>query len=127
MRPWWALPGRLPLLPFAPAVVVLVGVGVAALMGVLGLLQLRRSSDEASLERAGALATVLAARVRGVPAEEREQALEGLARRTGADLALVNQQGGALVDTLGGSPSSSLLDLLVEREGFTDAPTGRSG
>jgi signal transduction histidine kinase len=120
-------PGALPLLPLAPAVVLVVGVAVAVSMGVLGLVQLRRTSDDGASDQAQALARVVATRVRIVPAEDREETIAQAARRTGADLLLVNQQGVVLTDTIvGHRPSVAPLDMLIARDGFTDTSTGRT-
>jgi signal transduction histidine kinase len=111
--------------PLAPAVVLLVGVGVAVVMVVFGLAQLRKTSDEGALERASVLARVLAARVRPAAAEDRVQVIEALARNARVDLLLANQQGEALAETIQGAAEEPLVDLLVERQGFAHIPTGR--
>lgn len=105
---------------------MLVGVGVAVVMVLFGLAQLRKTSDEGALERATVVARVLAARVRPVAAEDRSQVIEALARRTGVDLLLANQQGEVLAETIEGILEAETLDLLLARRGFVNAPTGRA-
>ncbi|MCS6898304.1 MAG: HAMP domain-containing sensor histidine kinase [Myxococcales bacterium] len=124
--PRYRLPaGKLPLRPLAPAVVLVVGVGVAVVMVLFGLAQLRRTSDEGALERALVLARVLAARLRPVAAEDREQVVETLARNARVDLILANQRGETLIETMQGTTEEPLLELLVEHQGFAHSPTGR--
>ena len=119
--------GALPLLPFAPSVVVVVGIAVAIAMGFFGVVELRRASDAGALEEARALASAVAARVRVVPAEDRDAVIEALARATGADLVLANQQGRVLVDTsVDALPGAPIVEMLVDGEGFAEASTGRA-
>lgn len=105
---------------------VLVGIGVALGMLLLGLVHLRRASDDEAIARASLLASALAARVRPVAAEDREVVIEALARRAAVDLILSNQQGQLLAETVRGPLDGSIRELLVTRRGFIGLPTGRA-
>src|SRR5262245_45077160 len=55
--------GNLPILPIAPAVVVLVGITTALVIAVLGISQLQATGDDAARLRVDALSATLAARL----------------------------------------------------------------
>jgi hypothetical protein len=76
----------LPLLPAAPLLVVIVGVAVAIAVTLVGLADLRRTSDDASSLRARVIANTLAARLRVTGSEDRMEVVQGAARRTYADI-----------------------------------------
>jgi signal transduction histidine kinase len=119
-------PGALPLTPFAPAIVVIVGVAVAVALGFFGLVALRRASDAGALEQARVLAGAMAARVRVVPNEDREAVVEHAARATATDAMLVDQIGRVVVDTsVDAAPETPVAEMLVVGEGFVQSSTGR--
>jgi signal transduction histidine kinase len=120
-------PGALPLVPFAPAIVVVVGIAVAVVMAAFGLVELRTSSDDAALAKAQALAAVMATRVRVIPAEDRDASMDRFAQRIGADLMLVDVQGTVLSDTaVGEPPVRPVVEMLLDERGFVDTATGRA-
>jgi signal transduction histidine kinase len=117
----------LPLVPLAPAVVVVVGTLLAVIIAVLGLADLRRTSDALALEKAEVIGQVIAARLQGQPPEDREIVMETLGARTGTELMFVDQQGRVLsTTTVGARPAKSAAEMLVDDTGVTDTSTGRS-
>jgi signal transduction histidine kinase len=124
------LPARrkqVPFLVLAPSLVVVVGVLSAVLMAALGTRELGRQSDEAAALRSKLLATTVAERLRATPEEDRSALVERAARRSGAELLLVEQNGSVLVDGSQGVQSrSQILDLLVHGDGETTTKVGRS-
>ena len=111
----------------APSLVVVVGVLSAVLMAVLGTRELGRQSDEAAALRARLLALTMSERLRATPVEDRGALVERAARRSGAELLLVEQTGDVLVDgTQGLQKRSQILSLLVSSEGETVTKLGRS-
>jgi signal transduction histidine kinase len=117
----------LPLVPLAPAVVVVVGTLLAVVIAVLGLADLRRTSDALALEKAEVMGQVIAARLQGQPPEDREIVMETLGARTGTELMFVDQQGKVLATTtVGARPAMSAAEMLVADTGVTDTSTGRS-
>jgi signal transduction histidine kinase len=124
------LPARrrqVPFLVLAPSLVVVVGVLSAVLMAVLGTRELGRQSDEAAALRARVLALTMSERLRATPEEDRSALVERAARRSGAELLLVQQTGDVLVDgTQGLLQRSQILRLLVSSEGETVTKLGRS-
>ena len=117
----------LPLVPLAPAAVVLVGTLLAIVVTVLGVADLRRTSDQQALEKARIVGGVIAARLQGQPPEEREQVLDKLGTRTGTELMLVDQLGRiVLTTTVGTPPDLSVVSMVARGNGVTDTSTGRS-
>jgi signal transduction histidine kinase len=118
---------QVPFLVLAPSLVVVVGVLSAILMASLGTRELRRQSDEAAALRARLLALTMSERLRATPEEDRSALVERAARRSGAELLLVEQTGNVLVDgTQGVQQNSQILGLLVSGEGETVTKLGRS-
>ncbi len=118
--------GILPLLPIAPVIVVAVGVSIAAAIAVLGIAQLRVTSDEDASLRADALAAALAARLRTTAIEDRPELLGRAARRSAAELMLVQQDGQIVVNETFGKPSrDEVVRLLVTGKGETRTALGR--
>ncbi len=93
-----------PLLPFAPAVVVVVGLAVALAIGIVGVDHLARASDEHAAESAALLADVLAARLPHLQPKQQLEAMRLTSRRTGAELLLVDRAGHVLLDASLGAP-----------------------
>lgn len=117
----------LPLVPLAPAVVVVVGTLLAVIVAALGLADLRRTSDALALEKAEVMGQVIAARLQGQPPEEREIVMETLGARTGTELMFVDQRGEVLATTtVGARPTKPAAQMLIEDTGVTDTSTGRS-
>lgn len=119
--PTWSLP-RL-----APSLVVALGVAVAALIALLGFFELRAQVDQAVAFRSKALSTMLAERLRATSAADRPAVIEKAAQRSGAELLLVNQEGGVVVDASLGAPNGrAIVDLLVRGAGEARTRLGRT-
>ncbi len=117
---------RVPLSPFVPLLVWLLSSLVAALIVIVGVRDLRRQSDEAASLRAQVLSEALAARVRATSLEDRHLVLERAARRSGAELLLVNQDGVTLIDSSLSPPKTrETTALLVRGNGETTTELGR--
>ncbi len=115
-----------PLLPLAPAVVLLLGVAVAAAIGALGLANLATQSDRHAAARADLLAATLAARIAPMSIDERIEALQAAARKTGAELMVIAPAGNVLVDaSLGRTQKAALLRAVAEQAGEATTGLGR--
>jgi signal transduction histidine kinase len=118
---------QVPFLVLAPSLVVVVGVLAAILMAALGTHELGQQSDDAAALRAKLLALTLAERLRATPEEDRAALVERAARRSGAELLLVEQNADVVVDGTQGVPAKSqVLKLLVQGDGETLTKLGRS-
>src|SRR5260221_2441232 len=118
---------RRSLLKLAPTLVVVLGIAVAAIMALLGFLQLRAHGDEAFGLRSEVLALSLAERLRATPAADRLAVIEKAARRSGAELLLVEQSGRVVVDgSLGAPRPPMIVELLVAGSGETTTRQGRT-
>jgi signal transduction histidine kinase len=118
---------QVPFLVLAPSLVVVVGVLAAILMAVLGTRELGRQSDEAAALRARLLALTMSERIRATPVEDRSALVERAARRSGAELLLVEQDGNILVDgSQGAQGKAQIVSLLVRGDGETITKVGRS-
>lgn len=118
---------RLPLLPLAPTFVVAVGVLAAVVIALLGVRELRSQSDHAAELRSELLARTLAERLRATPSEDRLTVVDRAARRSGAEILLVRQDGEILVDgSLGPPGRPELVELLVDGRGETLTQLGRT-
>jgi signal transduction histidine kinase len=102
-----------PLLPLAPAVVILVGLAAAVAIGVFGVSSLAAASDEHAATRAALLASTLAARLAQLPRSERLEAMQRAARKTGAELIVVSPRGDVVLDASLGTPERSALEQVV--------------
>jgi signal transduction histidine kinase len=110
----------------SPAIVVLIGIATAVAIAWFGIAQLARASDSASDLRSAALASMLAARLRSTPLEDRSELLGRAARRTGAELLLVEQSGELLVNETYGIPERKrVLGWLVAGSGEAKTAIGR--
>jgi signal transduction histidine kinase len=115
-----------PLLPLAPAVVLLLGVAMAVAIGTMGLSNLATESDRHAAVRAQLLATALAARIAPLPSDEQLEILQQAARKTGAELVVVTPEGKPLLDaSLGRTPVGELRRAVAERSGQATAGLGR--
>lgn len=122
-KPRRLLRDGLPLLPAAPLVVVIVGVAVAIGVSLVGLADLRRTSDEASSLRARVIANTLAARLRVTGSEDRMEVVQGAARGTYADILLIDHYGGIVADaSLGPPPRPDLVRCLLAGSGVVTSP-----
>lgn len=116
----------LPFQPLAPALVVILGVAVAAILAALGVRQLREQGEAAASLRSELLATSVAERLRATPADQRPLVMERAASRSGAEFLLVDARGTVLVDaSLGPPPTAALSRLLLEQAGTTESGLGR--
>jgi signal transduction histidine kinase len=118
---------QVPFLVLAPSLVVVLGALSALLMAVLGTRELGHQSDAAAALRARLLAVTMSERLRATPEEDRATFIERGARRSGAELLLVQQDGAVVVDgTQGGLARGEVVRLLVEGEGEAATTLGRS-
>jgi signal transduction histidine kinase len=117
----------LPFLALAPAIVVIVGVAAAVAIAMQGVASLREQSDRASALRSDVLSLALAQRLRATSLEDRAAVVERAARRSGAELLLVRQDGDIIVDgSLGPPASSAIVEMLVAGEGEAVTQLGRT-
>ncbi len=117
----------LPLRALAPAVVLLVGIATALAIGALGVVQLQRTSDDASGLRAVALCRTLAARLRSTANEDRSEVIDRAARRSAAEMLLVRQDGTIEANaTLRAPDKGEIVELLIRGEGEADTAIGRA-
>jgi len=118
--------GSLPLVPLAPAIVVVVGIATAVAIALLGIGQLGKTSDQAAGLRADVLAATLAARLRVTPQEEWPDLVGRAARRSAAEILVVEQSGPVLVnESFGTPPREDIVRMLGAREGETTTALGR--
>jgi signal transduction histidine kinase len=83
-----------PLLPLAPAIVILVGLAVAMAIGLFGVSNLATASDDHAAARAELIATTLGARLSRLPNAEWLEVMQLAARKTGAELVVISSSGG---------------------------------
>ena len=86
-----------PLLPLAPAIVILVGLTVAMAIGLFGVSNLATASDDHAAARAELLATTLAARLSRLPNAEWLEVMQLAGRKTGAELVVISSNGGNIL------------------------------
>ncbi|NUP06419.1 MAG: HAMP domain-containing histidine kinase [Polyangiaceae bacterium] len=117
---------RLPLLPVAPLLVVLIGLAAAATLVTIGLGQIRRTSDSEAQERASAVSAALAARLRLTALEDRGPLLSEIAQDEDIELLLVSQDGQSLANaSFETFEQKSMVDMLVAGEGVVQTSSGR--
>ena len=103
---------KIPFLILAPAVVLVVGLAAGLALAVLGTVRLKAQSDDAAALRCKLLSLTLAERLRRTSGEDRVVVVERAARRSGAELLLVNADGTVIVDgTQGAPPKERILAL----------------
>jgi signal transduction histidine kinase len=118
--------GGLPLLPFGPGIVIIVGIATAVAVGQLGIRELGRTSDNASALRAEVLAASIAARLRSAPVEERTEIVGRAARRSASEILLVDQSGSILVDeSFRTPPREEIARLVAAGSGESSSALGR--
>ena len=119
-RPW-------PLLPLAPAVVVLLGVAVAVAIGIFGVTNLASANEDHAASLADLLAATLGARIAQLPPSERLEAMQRAARKTGAEFVVVTPSGQVVLDaSLGMASQDALHHVVVERSGEAISGLGRT-
>lgn len=115
-----------PILPLAPAIVIVVGITTAVVIALLGLSQLQQTSDEASSLRAAVLSATLAARLGSTAASDASEVVGRAARRTAAEILLVQSDGQILVNESFGAPShEEVLHYLSAGKGEKRTALGR--
>jgi signal transduction histidine kinase len=87
-----------PLLPLAPAIVILVGLAVTVVIGLFGVSNLATASDDHAAARAELLATTLAARLSRLPGGEWLEVMQLAARKSGAEFVVLSRDGDVLYD-----------------------------
>jgi signal transduction histidine kinase len=117
---------RLPLLPLAPLLVIVIGIAAAVTTTLLGVRQIRRTSDDEAQYRATAVAAAMAARLRVTSLEDRGPLLAQAARGTGTEMLLV-QQDGATIDngSLDEFDRDAVVRMLVAEKGVAETASGR--
>lgn len=115
-----------PLLPLAPAVVVVLGLAVGIAIGLFGVSNLATASDEHAAARAELLASALGARISHLPANERLEAMQRAARKTGAEFVVVTPDGDVKLDaSLGMADKAALRRVVSEHAGEAITGLGR--
>jgi signal transduction histidine kinase len=118
---------RWPLLPLAPAVVILVGLAVAIAMGLFGVSSLSKASDENAAARAELLASTLGARLAQLPQSERLEAMQRAARKTGAEFVVTSRDGDVVLDaSLGMADRAALRRVVAQHAGEAVTGLGRA-
>lgn len=123
------LPQRrsIPFLVVAPAVVILLGVAVAVVIGAQGVRDVTRQSDEAAVLRARLLAQTLSERLRVASDEDLGIIVERAAQRSGAEFALVERDGKLAADAmLAPLPRDKRVELLSRGQGEVSTKVGRT-
>jgi signal transduction histidine kinase len=123
-----ARPGRAwPLLPLAPAVVVVLGLAAAVIIGLFGVSNLATASDQHAAARAELLASALGARIGQLPTNERLEAMQRAARKTGAEFVVVTREGEVKLDaSLGMADTAALRRVVSEHTGEAITGLGRA-
>jgi len=115
-----------PLLPLAPTVVVVLGLAVGIAIGLFGVSNLATASDEHAAARAELLASALGARISHLPANERLEAMQRAARKTGAEFVVVTPDGDVKLDaSLGMADKAALRRVVGEHAGEAITGLGR--
>jgi signal transduction histidine kinase len=115
------------LLPLPPLLVIVVGLATAATVGMLGVSNLAKAGDAHAAERADLIASVLAARLTALPLAEWVDAVQRTARKTGADLVLLDPRGNVTLDaSVGMSNTSVLRRALADATGEITTGLGRA-
>ena len=116
-----------PLLPLAPAIVMVIGLAVALAIGVVGVDHLSRAEDAHAARKASMLADVLAARILPLSNAARLDALKLAARRTGAELLMVDGRGAVVLDASLGTMVPALIgEIASQRDGAATTRVGTS-
>lgn len=117
---------RLPLLPVAPLLVVLIGLAAAVTLVTIGVGQIRRTSDVEAQHRSTVMSAVLASRLRLTALEDRGPLLSEIAQDEEIELVLVSQDGHTLANASSEKfGRERMIDMLVAGRGTIMTPTGR--
>src|SRR6187402_3008197 len=87
-----------PFVALTPALVIVIGVFAALVIGTVGRLELREQEESATAFRGELLAKMLAARLAAMPLEEHWPLLERAALRSGAEFVMASEDGAVVVD-----------------------------
>ncbi len=118
---------RLPFLPVAPAIVLVLGVAAALIVVLLGVRDLLVQSDAHAHGKAELLAKAVAQRLRSTASEDRAALVERATSRGGVELLLVRQDGHVEIDGSVQRPApDAVLSYLVAGSGTTWTGLGRS-
>lgn len=116
-----------PLLPLAPAVVIVLGILVALVIGLFGVSNMATASEEHAAALAELLASSLGARIAQLPPGERLEAMRRAARKTGAEFVIVTPQGDIVLDaSLGMADKTALRRIVTEHTGEAVSGMGRA-
>lgn len=116
-----------PLLPLAPAIVILVGLAVAVAIGLFGVSNLSAASDDHAAARAELLATTLAARLSRLPSSEWLEVMQLAARKTGAEFVVTSRDGDLVFDaSLGMADRAALRRVAAVSSGEAITGLGRA-
>lgn len=116
----------MPLVPLAPAIVIVVGIATAVAIALIGIRQLAKMSDQAASLRAEVLAATLSARLPGTADAERTELLGQAARRAGSEILLVEHSGHVLVNESFGAPAKAdIFQMLTQGKGEAMTSLGR--
>ncbi len=111
------------LLPLPPTVVIVLGLALAAAVGVFGVSNLTTESDARAAARAELIASTLAARLSAIAQFERLETMQRAARKTGAELVVVTRAGDVVLDASMGRTDRAALERFVA-DGTGQAFTG---
>jgi signal transduction histidine kinase len=109
-KPGW------PLLPLAPAIVIVVGVLVALAIGIVGVDYLARAGDDDAASYAEVLGATLSAKVSKLPPHLRQEALKTAAKRTNTELLVVTKNAEIVLDASLGPPDAAALRKIVDQK-----------
>jgi len=106
--------------------VIVIGIAAAVTTTLLGVRQIRKTSDDEALSRATVVSAAMAARLRVTALEERGPLLTQAARGTGTEMLLV-QQDGATIDngSLDEFDRDEVVRMLVAEQGIAETASGR--
>jgi signal transduction histidine kinase len=117
---------RLPLLPLAPLLVVVIGIATAATIALLGVAELRRTSDAEASSHAASVAQSMAARLRFTSLEDRAELVSNAAAGATTELLLVGQDGQVVVSaSLEDFSRERVVEMLIAGRGVTETMSGR--
>ncbi len=114
------------LLPLPPTVVIVLGLALAAAVGVFGVSNLTTESDARAAARAELIASTLAARLSAIPQFERLETMQRAARKTGAELVVVTRAGDVVLDaSMGRTDRAALARFVADGTGQAFTGLGR--
>jgi signal transduction histidine kinase len=120
-------PRAWPLLPLAPAIVLVMGLAAAAGVGAFGVSHLAVESDQHAAERAELLAATIGARLAKMPHAEWLETIQRAARRTGEEFLILTRDGDIVRDaSLGVTDRASLRSVIPAQKGEAITSVGRT-